>query len=142
MKKTSLSHIKTPILSLIVLLLLWSCNGIDKDTLIEGQVVDIQTGDPLSEICLTFYGYRKNGIMPDEIISVHRTSVEADGRFKLSIFVEDVDFYSSSIYRKKEGICTTNPMEMEFLNFDCGSSECNSLIKPGKKHNFLFKVDY
>jgi hypothetical protein len=126
---------------ILIVILISSCEDVERGTLISGQVVDRQTELPLSEICLVFSGYKQHGLFqPVEDISAHYISVDTNGRFNLQISQEDVDFYSSSIYKKNEGFCTTVPVEMEFLNYDCGGVDCYDLIRPGKKHVFLIKV--
>lgn len=117
-----------------------SCAKGERDKVISGQVVNSHTGLPFNEICLVFQGFNQHGLFqPDEEISAHYISVDNNGRFNLQITNEDVDAYTSTVYRKLEGYCTTVPMEMEFLNYECDGIICKS-IWSGKKHNFLIKV--
>lgn len=136
-------RMKTLIRITVIVFLISSCADGERDTLISGQVVDGQTGLPLTEICLVFLGYKQHGFLqPDEGISAHYISVDNNGRFILQITDEDVDAYSSTVYSKKEGFCTTVPVEMELSNYDCGGINCKDLIWSGREHNFLIKVFY
>ena len=102
--------------------------------------MDSHTGLPLTEICLVFQGFKQHGlIQPDEEISAHYISVDSNGRFNLQITNEDVDAYTSTVYRKIEGYCTTVPSEMEFLSFECGTANCKGL-GVGKSHNLVIRV--
>lgn len=118
---------KKMIYLLMILALISSCGEKGGETFVYGRIIDRLTGTPLPGSCILVEGTKRHRFLQSEVITIESTQAEANGKFEFRLEHNEVTYYTLSVYKGKDGICSSDFVQLEYLDFDCGSSNCTIL---------------